>query len=289
MQRPPADISVNYASIRRDRQSLASWSTGLLPEREQYASCPYSPQLTSGRAGSVVIACHAEVMGTVRAGADSRVSGSSQAAPSRRTSRSDGSRDRWTGSRSHQRDLPARPGRHAPWPTWLEVGSPAGTAVERDRCRRPVDASGGGCRRLDGRAARGAHHRDGVGEVAGLPAARGDGGGRGRAGGRRRRTVAPASGDIAVSGADQGAGPRPGPGVRRARRCPAGGSPRWTATPTQPTGSGRGTTPITCSPTRTCCTPPCCRTTPGGPRSCAPSGSWWWTSRTAIGGCSALR
>ncbi len=31
----------------------------------------------------------------------------------------------------HQRDLPARPGRHAPWPTWLEVGSPARTAVEQ--------------------------------------------------------------------------------------------------------------------------------------------------------------
>ena len=31
----------------------------------------------------------------------------------------------------HQRDLPARPGRHAPWPAWLEVGSPARTAVEQ--------------------------------------------------------------------------------------------------------------------------------------------------------------
>ena len=30
----------------------------------------------------------------------------------------------------HQRDLAARPGRQAPWPTWLEVGSPARTAVE---------------------------------------------------------------------------------------------------------------------------------------------------------------
>ncbi|HYI54078.1 MAG TPA: DEAD/DEAH box helicase, partial [Microlunatus sp.] len=31
----------------------------------------------------------------------------------------------------HRRDLPARPGRRAPWPAWLEVGSPARAAVER--------------------------------------------------------------------------------------------------------------------------------------------------------------
>src|SRR6478735_2451278 len=69
MQRPPADISVNYASIRRDRQSLASWITGLLPEREQYASCPYSPQPDFTCRG-VGAACHAEAMGTARAGVD---------------------------------------------------------------------------------------------------------------------------------------------------------------------------------------------------------------------------
>ena len=56
------------------------------------------------------------------------------------------------------------------------------------RDRRAVDASGGGRRRLDGRTARGAHHRDGVGEVAGLPAARAR---RRRSGpgGRRTTTV----------------------------------------------------------------------------------------------------
>ena len=81
-----------------------------------------------------MIACHAEVMGTVRAGVDPSVAGSSVAARASDPADPAGP----AGPRPldglevlHQRYLPARPGRRAPWPAWLELGSPARTAAER--------------------------------------------------------------------------------------------------------------------------------------------------------------
>ena len=78
-----------------------------------------------------MIPCHAEVMGTVRAGVDAAGSGAARRpAPSvrRRLRRA---RNRWAGSRSGIGEtFRPGPGRHAPWPAWLEVGSPARTAVE---------------------------------------------------------------------------------------------------------------------------------------------------------------
>ena len=78
-----------------------------------------------------MIPCHAEVMGTIRAGVDPRVSGELPGdlrPPSHLTRRL---RDLVDGLEiRYQRDLPARPGRPAPWPAWLEVGSPVRTSVE---------------------------------------------------------------------------------------------------------------------------------------------------------------
>jgi DEAD/DEAH box helicase domain-containing protein len=70
-------------------------------------------------------------MGTVRAGVDPQVPGPSPSPGAPEITDRAGPRPVDGLEIRYQRDLPARPGRQAPWPGWLEVGAPARTAVER--------------------------------------------------------------------------------------------------------------------------------------------------------------
>ncbi len=76
-------------------------------------------------------ACHAEVMGTVRAGVNPSASGTAAAVRVSEPAEPTDPRAVDGLEILHQRELPARPGRRAPWPAWLPVGSPARAAVER--------------------------------------------------------------------------------------------------------------------------------------------------------------
>ena len=189
MQRPPADISVNYASIRRDRQSLASWITGLLPEREQYASCPYSPQPASRAA---VSGPRVTLRRWARHGRGWTQWITTPPGPAAARHRPTPPSRRLLRTRDPASARPAGPTLQIRPVAGLARGRFAGADRGRaDRRRRPVDPPGGGRRRVAGGSARGAHHVHGVGEVAGLPAARGDGGGRGGS----ARATTPSGGD----------------------------------------------------------------------------------------------
>ena len=94
-------------------------------------------------------------------------------------------------------------------------------------------------------------------------------------------------GDRALPRADQGPGRGPARAPSPGWGCPACAPPCWTATPAPRSGTGPGSTPTTCSPTRTCCTACCSRSTAAGPGSCAGCATSSSTSATPTAACSA--
>ncbi len=131
--------------------------------------------------------------------------------------------------------------------------------VRRPRRRAPVAAPGRRGRGRPRRSARGAGHRHRVGQVAGLPAARGS------PRSWSARLAWAARGHRALPRPHQGARPRPARRGEVARARRAGCHPRRRQQPRaarlDPRRSGS-----TSSPTPTCCTARCSQDTSGGPR-----------------------
>ncbi len=175
-------------------------------------------------------------------------------------------------TRSGPRAMRRRPhGRHGSTRSCAEHLAAAGV----DRLVAPPGAGRGPC--LE-RQRRGARHRDGVGQVAGLPAAGAD---RGPGG------YGTSAGQHAVPGPDQGAGRRPGRRHREAgrpRRAGSGGGRRLHARGARlgpPARRRRADEPRHAAPL------PAAQPSPLG-RSCSHGyGWWWWTSRTTTAACSA--
>ena len=185
-------------------------------------------------------------------------------------------RHRRGGTAGHPRPPRARCARAARWP-WPEWVSPPLRDTARRSAASPAPVAAPGRRRAAGarRAARRRRHRDGVGQVAGLPAAGADP--------RWPRIPAPASSTWRR--------PRPWPATSwpRSPRSPTPrcARPPTTATPPARSGTGCAGTRAGSSPTPTCSTAGSCPRTRSGRARCAGSPTSSSTSATPTAGCSA--